>query len=50
MEAIKDLFSAKATAAAAEIKDLIKQHGEKKIGDITLAQVYQGMRGMTDLS
>jgi hypothetical protein len=30
MEAIKDLFSAKATAAAAEIKDLIKQHGEKK--------------------
>jgi citrate synthase len=49
MEAIKDLFSAKATAAAAEIKDLIKQHGEKKIGDITLAQVYQGMRGMTGL-
>jgi citrate synthase len=49
MEAIKDLFSAKATAAAAEIKDLIKQHGEKKIGEITLAQVYQGMRGMTGL-
>jgi len=43
MEAIKDLFSAKATAAAAEIKDLIKQHGEKKIGEITLAQVYQGI-------
>ena len=35
MEAIKDLFSVKATAAAAEIKELIKQHGEKKIGDTT---------------
>ena len=49
MEAIKDLFSVKATAAAAEIKELIKQHGEKKIGEVTLAQAYQGMRGITGL-
>ena len=49
MEAIKDLFSVKATAAAAEIKEIIKTHGEKKIGDVTLAQVYQGMRGITGL-
>ena len=43
MEAIKDLFSVKATAAAAEIKEIIKTHGEKKIGEVTLAQAYQGM-------
>ena len=49
MEAIKDLFSVKASAAAAEIKELIKEHGDKKIGDVTLAQVYQGMRGITGL-
>ena len=52
MEEIKDLFGEKATAAAAlEIKEMLsKQHGDKKIGDvITLAQVYQGMRGMTGL-
>ena len=49
MEAIKDLFSAKATAAAAEIKEIIKTNGDKKIGEVTLAQAYQGMRGITGL-
>ena len=49
MEEIKDRFSAKATAASLEIKELIKAHGDKKIGDVTLAQVYQGMRGITGL-
>jgi citrate synthase len=49
MEAIKDLFSVKATAAAAEIKEIIKTHGDKKIGEVTLAQAYQGMRGITGL-
>jgi citrate synthase len=49
MEAIKDLFSAKATAAAAEIKEIIKTSGDKKIGEVTLAQAYQGMRGITGL-
>ena len=49
MEDIKDRFEKKATAAGIEIKELLKQHGDKKIGEITLAQVYQGMRGMTGL-
>jgi citrate synthase len=49
MEDIKDRFSAKATAASLEIKELIKLHGDKKIGEVTLAQVYQGMRGITGL-
>ena len=49
MEEIKDRFSVKAAAASLEIKELIKEHGDKKIGEVTLAQVYQGMRGITGL-
>jgi len=49
MGIIKDGFKAKADAANAEIKDLLKEHGSKKIGEVTLSQVYQGMRGITGL-
>ncbi len=49
MGVIKDKFKAKADAANAEIKDLLKEHGNKKIGEVTLSQIYQGMRGMTGL-
>lgn len=49
MGIIKDRFKAKADAVAVEIKDLIKEHGNKVIGEVTLSQVYQGMRGMTGL-
>ena len=49
MGIIKDLFKIKADAANIEIKDLLKEHGKKKIGEVTLAQIYQGMRGITGL-
>ncbi len=49
MGVIKDRFKQKADTVAAEIKDLLKQHGDKKIGEVTLSQVYQGMRGITGL-
>ena len=49
MGIIKDRFKEKGDATAAEIKDLLKEHGAKKIGEVQLAQVYQGMRGMTGL-
>lgn len=49
MGIIKDKFYEKAMAANAEIKDLLKEHGTKKIGEVTLAQIYQGMRGITGL-
>jgi citrate synthase len=49
MGIIKDRFKAKADQANAEIKELLKEHGNKKIGEVTLSQVYQGMRGMTGL-
>src|SRR3954469_13234222 len=49
MGIIKDRFKEKADTIGAEIKDLLKEHGNKKIGEVTLAQIYQGMRGITGL-
>ncbi|HTB99054.1 MAG TPA: citrate (Si)-synthase, partial [Ferruginibacter sp.] len=49
MVEMKDSFKAKADILSADIKALIKDHGTKKIGEVTLAQVYQGMRGITGL-
>ncbi|MBS1733643.1 MAG: citrate (Si)-synthase, eukaryotic [Bacteroidetes bacterium] len=49
MGIIKERFKAKADTIAVEIKELIKEHGDKKIGEVTLSQIYQGMRGMTGL-
>lgn len=49
MGIIKEKFKQKADTVAAEIKELLKEHGDKKIGEVTLSQVYQGMRGITGL-
>ncbi|HMI79734.1 MAG TPA: citrate (Si)-synthase, eukaryotic [Ferruginibacter sp.] len=49
MGIIKDRFKEKADIVAAEIKDLLKEHGNKVIGEVTLSQIYQGMRGITGL-
>ncbi len=49
MGIIKDSFKVKSDIANAEIKNLLKDHGNKKIGEVTLAQIYQGMRGITGL-
>lgn len=49
MGTLKDRFKAKADIAAVEIKDLLKEHGTKVIGEVQLSQVYQGMRGITGL-
>lgn len=49
MGILKDRFKAKSEAASAEIKELLKEHGSKKIGEVQLSQIYQGMRGMTGL-
>lgn len=46
MDPLKEKFQEKAVALSAEIKDIIKNHGDLKMGEITVAQVYQGMRGM----
>ncbi len=49
MGIIKDRFKEKAEVVASEIKDLLKEHGDKVIGEVTLSQIYQGMRGITGL-
>jgi citrate synthase len=49
MGILKERFKAKADQLGAEIKDLLKEHGTKVIGEVQLAQIYQGMRGMTGL-
>lgn len=49
MGTLKDRFKAKADSEAVEIKNLLKEHGSKKIGEVQLSQVYQGMRGITGL-
>src|SRR5436189_1804658 len=49
MGIIKDRFKTKAEKVSAEIKDLLKEHGNKVIGEVQLSQIYQGMRGMTGL-
>jgi len=49
MEIIKERFKQKAEVASAELKDLLKENGNRKIGEVTLSQAYQGMRGITGL-
>jgi citrate synthase len=46
---IKEKFKIKADSLNAEVKDILKEHGSKKIGEVTLSQIYSGMRGMTGL-
>jgi citrate synthase len=46
---IKERFKIKADILSAEIKDILKEHGSRKIGEVLLSQIYSGMRGMTGL-
>lgn len=49
MDNFKKQFQTTFEQVNAEIKELLKEHGNKKIGEVTLSQIYQGMRGMTGL-
>jgi phenylalanyl-tRNA synthetase beta subunit len=49
MGILKDAFKIKADLQSAEIKEIIKTHGNVKVDEVTLAQIYQGMRGITGL-
>lgn len=46
---VKDTFKAKADIQAIEIKKILDEHGNKALGEVTLSQIYQGMRGITGL-
>ena len=49
MDSIKERFKEKADQVGAEIKQMLKDNGSKVIGEVTLSQIYQGMRGITGL-
>ena len=49
MEKLKTLFKDKADKLGVEIKEIIKEHGTKNIGEVQLSQIYQGMRGITGM-
>lgn len=49
MEQLKSIFKGKAEKSASEIKDLLKEQGAKKVGEVQLAQIFQGMRGITGM-
>src|SRR6476620_2438808 len=49
MGVLKDRFKAKADQTSTDIKSIIKEHGNKKVGEVILSQIYQGMRGITGL-
>ncbi|MBL7804058.1 MAG: citrate (Si)-synthase, eukaryotic [Saprospiraceae bacterium] len=47
MDPLKSLFYEKAQAQAKEVKELLKEHGDKKVDDVMLDQVFGGMRDIT---
>lgn len=49
MEKLKNLFKAKSESLGSEIKEILKEHGTKVMGEVQLAQAYQGMRGITGM-
>lgn len=49
MPALKEKLAEQIPAIREEIKALIKEHGNKSISDVTIAQAYGGMRGVKAL-
>jgi citrate synthase len=46
MASLKEKFSAKLEPMREKVKTLIKEHGDAKISEVTVAQAYGGMRGV----
>lgn len=49
MDLLKARFNEKASALKTEIKALLKEHGTKTVGEVNLAQVFGGMRGVKSM-
>ena len=47
MDSLKDLFFKRTQELGAEVKTMLKEHGDKKVDDVSVKQVYGGMRGIT---
>ncbi len=46
MPSLKDKLATKVAAMQKEVKDLLSEHGERKISDVSVSQAYGGMRGV----
>lgn len=49
MKNFKEHFSTKIGPAAQEIKDFVAEHGDQKVSEVTLKQLYGGIRGVKAL-
>ena len=49
IETLKEKFAKKALPMANSVKQFIKEHGHEKVSEVTVAQVYGGMKGVTGL-
>ena len=46
MDPLKKKFHEKSAALRTEIKALLKEHGDKKVDEVVLRQVFGGARGI----
>jgi len=49
MASLKEVLAAKVPAIQSEIRELVKGYGDKVVSEVTLKQVYGGMRGVKGL-
>ena len=49
MDMLKQKFFEKASAQKTEMKALLKEHGSKVVGEVTLSQTFGGMRGVKSM-
>ncbi len=49
MASLKELLAKQVPVNQAEIKSLVKEHGDKVVSQVTIKQVYGGMRGVKGL-
>lgn len=49
MEKIKDRFEKLVEPTRVEVREFLDKHGDEKLGEIKVSQLYQGMRGMPAL-
>ena len=49
MSKIKEKFAGKIEGSIREVREFLAAHGDEKMGEITVRQLYSGMRGMPAL-
>lgn len=49
MDKLKEKFRIKAEEVAKEVKSILKEHGSKKADEVSLAQIFGGMRGVKSM-